>query len=54
MKLLHLSGIAIEKTIQCATKNGASLFGMSDRIGQILPGFNADFCIIHGNPEKFI
>jgi imidazolonepropionase-like amidohydrolase len=50
MKLFHLAGLSAEKTIQCATGNGALLFGLDEKIGKILPGFAANFTVIKERP----
>ena len=54
MKLFHLAGISIEKTIQCATKNGAHLLGLDREYGQILPGFTANLSVINKKPEEIL
>ena len=40
--------------IRQATVNAANLFEMSDQIGQVKEGFNADLIVIDGNPLEEI
>lgn len=46
---IHL-GMTIETALTAATAGGAELLGMSDRIGSIEPGKNADFVAFRGDP----
>ena len=42
------------EAVRIATLNGASYLGLSDRIGSIAPGKNADLVIVKGNPAANI
>jgi imidazolonepropionase-like amidohydrolase len=51
-QLMKEPGLAPMQILQCATGNAAKLFGgdTGAHIGQIAPGFFADFVILNSNP----
>lgn len=47
-------GLTPMQAIETATKNGAELLRMGDRLGQIKPGYTADILIVDGDPSQDI
>ena len=48
---LFLSGgISPEKVIQMVTSFPAEILGVSDRVGSLTPGKDADFVVLNGDP----
>ncbi len=45
------AGYSVEGAIQCASRNGARLMGLSDR-GEIAPGMQADLLAVEAPPER--
>ena len=43
-------GLSEEEAINGVTKTAAEVLGVGDRIGSLLPGRDADFIVIHGEP----
>ena len=54
MELLVEAGFTPLEAISIATKNGASALGLSDRIGTIAVGKDADLVLVKGAPDKTI
>lgn len=54
MALFVRAGLPLEKTVQCATSNGASLMGLDDMSGTLLPGRPATFLVFRGPPEALL
>jgi imidazolonepropionase-like amidohydrolase len=54
LELLVEAGFTPEEAIRIYTLNGASYEGMSDRIGTIASGKQADLVIVEGNPAEHI
>ena len=54
IELLVEAGFTPVEAIQIATQNGARYLGLSDRLGTIEPGKQADLVIIRGNPAETI
>ncbi len=54
IELLVEAGFSPVGAIQIATQNGAKYLGLSDRLGTIEPGKQADLVIINGNPSQTI
>ena len=54
MGLLVHAGLPLEKTVQGATSNGASLMGREDAPGTLLPGMPATFLVFGGHPEALL
>ena len=54
MELLVDAGFTPLEAISIATKNGAAALGMSDRIGTIAVGKDADLILVKGAPDKKI
>ncbi len=54
MELLVDAGFTPLEAISIATKNGAAALGMSDRIGTIAVGKDADLILVNGAPDKKI
>ena len=54
VELLVAAGFTPVEAIRIATLNGATYLGLSDRIGTIAPGKNADLFIVSGNPAAKI
>ena len=49
MKIFIKAGFSIEKTVRCATFNGAQLLGLQD-LGLLVPGMPATFIAVKGDP----
>ncbi|AIE84849.1 amidohydrolase [Fimbriimonas ginsengisoli Gsoil 348] len=54
VELLVEAGFSPVKAIQIATLNGAQFLGLSDRIGSIRTGRDADFIVVDGDPSRKI
>lgn len=54
IELLVAGGFSPVEAIRIATLNGATYLGLSDRVGSIAPGKNADLVLIKGNPAAKI
>src|SRR4051812_43804418 len=54
LELLVEAGFTPVEAIRIGTLNGATYLGLTDRIGTIAPGKNADLFIVHGNPAANI
>jgi imidazolonepropionase-like amidohydrolase len=54
LELLVEAGFTPVGAIRIATLNGATYLGLTDRIGSIAAGKNADLFIVHGNPATNI
>ena len=54
IELLVEAGFSPVEAIQIATQNGAKYLGLSDRLGTVEPGKQADLVIINGNPAQTI
>jgi len=54
LKLMVQEGMTPMQAILAATKNGAELLGLSDQIGTVEPGKQADLLVIDGNPLEDI
>ncbi len=54
VELLVEAGFTPLEAIKIATLNGAQWLGVSDKIGSIAPGKNADLVVIKGDPSKNI
>jgi len=54
VELLVEAGFTPEEAIRIATLNGATYLGLTDRIGSIAPGKNADLMVVKGDPSKTI
>lgn len=54
VELLVEAGFTPEEAIRISSLNGAIYLGLSDKIGSIAPGKNADLVVVKGNPSKNI
>jgi hypothetical protein len=54
VELLVEAGFTPVEAIHIATANGARFLGEADRIGTIVPGRQADFVVVTGDPSKDI
>jgi imidazolonepropionase-like amidohydrolase len=54
VELLVEAGFSVEDAIKIATYNGASYLGLSNRIGSIAPGRDADLVVLNGDPGRAI
>ncbi len=54
VELLVEAGFSPVEAIQIATQNGAKYLGLSDRLGTIEPGKQADLVVVTGNPAQTI
>jgi len=54
LELLVVAGISEQEVITIATKNGAELLGIQDRIGTISPNKQADLVLLQRNPYEDI
>ena len=48
--LLHEAGLSVEETLLAATRNGAELLGLADRVGRIAPGYAFDAILVDDEP----
>jgi imidazolonepropionase-like amidohydrolase len=48
--LLHEAGLSVEETLLAATRNGAELLGVADRLGRIAPGYVFDAIVLDEDP----
>ena len=51
-ELLVEAGFTPEQTVQIMTANGAKVLGMSDRLGTIAAGKQADLVVLRGDPTR--
>jgi len=54
LELLVEAGFSPLEAIRIGTLNGATFMGLSDRIGSIAPGKDADLVVVRGNPAANI
>jgi imidazolonepropionase-like amidohydrolase len=54
VELLVQAGFTPLEAIHIATENGANFLGVSDRLGTLKPGKQADLIVVHGNPDQDI
>lgn len=54
LELLVEAGFTPVEAVKIATLNGATYLGLTDRIGSIAPGKNADLFLVKGNPVSNI
>ncbi|MBC2604926.1 amidohydrolase family protein [Pelagicoccus albus] len=50
LELLDKAGLTPEQILKTTTTTAAEALGLSDSIGKILPGFDADLILVKGNP----
>jgi imidazolonepropionase-like amidohydrolase len=50
-ELLSEAGFPPEQAVQIMTLNGARILGISDRVGSIVPGKQADLVVLDGDPS---
>ncbi|HXB27273.1 MAG TPA: amidohydrolase family protein [Gemmatimonadaceae bacterium] len=50
-ELLSEAGFSPEQAVQIMTLNGARILGISDRVGSIVPGKQADLVVLDGDPS---
>jgi imidazolonepropionase-like amidohydrolase len=50
LPLLHAAGLSVEETLLAATRVGAELLGVSDRLGRIAPGYLFDAILLDQDP----
>jgi imidazolonepropionase-like amidohydrolase len=48
--LLHAAGLSVEETLLAATRDGAELLGVADRLGRIAPGYVFDAILLDEEP----
>jgi imidazolonepropionase-like amidohydrolase len=51
MPLLREAGLTVEETLLAATRNGAELLGVGDRLGRIAPGYLFDAILLDEDPS---
>jgi len=51
--LMVREGLDEETALACITKNAAKIVGLSDRIGRIVPGLDADIAVYNGHPFDY-
>jgi imidazolonepropionase-like amidohydrolase len=51
LPLLHEAGLTVEETLLAATRNGAELLGVSDRLGRIASGYVFDALLLDAEPS---
>lgn len=54
LDLLVRAGLTPYQALLCATRNAAEVLGMSDQVGQIKAGYQADFLLLESDPSKSI
>ena len=52
MVLLRESGLPAEAVIHAATGRAAAAIGLADKVGLLLPGKQADFLVVRGDPRQ--
>src|SRR5262249_56985018 len=50
--LLHAAGLSVEETLLAATRDGAELLGVADRLGRIAPGYVFDAILLDEDPGE--
>jgi imidazolonepropionase-like amidohydrolase len=50
LPLLHAAGLSVDETLLAATRVGAELLGVSDRLGRIAPGYLFDAILLDQDP----
>ena len=45
-------GLTPLEALECATKNGAELLGIADKLGLVKEGYTADLVLVEGDPSK--
>jgi imidazolonepropionase-like amidohydrolase len=53
LALMAEAGVSAEQVLVSATSSAAELLGAKDRVGQIVPGLQADLTVISGDPLDF-
>lgn len=48
--LLHRAGLTVEEALLAATRNGAELCGVADRLGRLAPGYVFDAVVLDQDP----
>ena len=51
--LMVREGLDEETALACITKNAAKIVGLSDRVGRIAKGLDADIAVYSGHPFDF-
>ena len=54
MSSMMALGLSLETVVPMATSNAAGLLGLSDRIGALKPGFEADVTVLHDDRGRFL
>ncbi len=54
IELLVEAGFSVPEALRIATFNGASYLGLTDRIGSVAPGKDADLVVVKGDPGEHI
>ncbi len=49
--LVQRSGLSVPEALLAATKEGAELCGVGDRLGSLKPGYEADFIVLDADPS---
>jgi imidazolonepropionase-like amidohydrolase len=49
--LMHRAGLSVREALLSATKEGAELCGVGDRLGSLKPGYQADLMILDADPS---
>ncbi len=52
MELFMQAGMTAEAAVRSATRNGAELLGLGDRLGCLIPGMPATFVVTRGGPDR--
>ena len=50
MEEMHAAGIPVAVLVRMATVDAAIYLGLSDRIGRVAPGYDADLVLLKANP----
>ena len=51
LPLLHEAGLSVEEALLAATRNGAELLGVGDRVGRLAPGYVFDAILLDDDPR---